>query len=101
MLKDAIRIRRRLSGVVALAATVLLAAAAPTATAGLQEGLDALRRQDYAAAAKELRPLAERGDAEAQYRTGLMFEHGAGYPKDQKQAVAWLTRAATQGHASV
>ena len=100
MLKDAIRIRRRLSGVVALAATVLLAAAAPTATAGLKEGLDALRRQDYAAAAKELRPLAERGDAEAQYRTGLMFEHGAGYPKDQKQAVAWLTRAATQGHAS-
>ena len=48
--------------------------------AGLDEGLEALRRGDYAAAAKELRPLAERGDAEAQYRIGRMYEFGAGYP---------------------
>jgi len=85
-------------GTVSLALIALLVAA--PVDAGLQEGLDALRKQDYATAAKELRPLAERGDAEAQYRTGLMFEHGAGYPKDMKQAVAWLTKAGTQGHAA-
>lgn len=80
-------------------ALVALLVAAPI-DAGLQEGLDALRKRDYATAAKELKPLAERGDAEAQYRIGLMYEHGAGYPKDMKQGVAWLTKAATQGHAS-
>jgi len=47
-----------------------------TALAGLDEGLDALRRDDFATAAKELRPLAERGNAEAQYRIGLMYEFG-------------------------
>ena len=68
------------------------------ASAGLQEGLDELRRSDYAAAAKELRPLAERGDAEAQYRVGLMHEFGKGYPKDMAQALAWLRKSAGQGH---
>ena len=64
---------------------------------GLNEGLDALRKQDYATAAKELRPLAEKGDPEAQYRIGLMYKHGKGYPQDQKQAIAWLRKSATQG----
>jgi hypothetical protein len=80
-------------------ALVALLLVAPV-DAGLQDGLDALRKRDYATAAKELKPLAERGDAEAQYRTGLMYEHGAGYPKDMKQAVAWLTKSGMQGHAS-
>jgi hypothetical protein len=53
---------------VALAALFVSA----SSVAGLNEGLDALRDQDFAAAAKELRPLAERGDAEAQYHIGLM-----------------------------
>jgi hypothetical protein len=66
--------------------------------AGLNEGLDALRNQDYATAAKELRPLADKGDAEAQYRIGLMYNYGKGYPQDRKQGVAWLRKSATQGH---
>jgi TPR repeat protein len=70
------------------------------AWAGLNEGLDALRRGDYTAAAKELRPLAERGDAEAQYRIGLMFEFGRGYKEDKAQGIAWLTKAANQGHSA-
>jgi len=41
--------------------------------AGMDEGIAALRRGDYATAAKELRPLAEGGNAEAQYRVGLMY----------------------------
>ena len=83
-----------------LAGPLLVAAALACGPcfAGLDEGLAALARRDYAAAAKELRPLAERGNAEAQYRVGLMHEFGAGYPKDVQQAVTWLTRAANQGH---
>jgi hypothetical protein len=47
--------------------------------AGLQEGLEALKKGDYVTASKELRPVAERGDAEAQYRLGLMYEFGKGF----------------------
>ena len=56
--------------------------------AGLDEGLAALAKGNDAVAAKELRPLAERGNAEAQYRIGLMHEFGRGYPVDKAQAVA-------------
>jgi len=66
--------------------------------AGLNEGLAALAKRDYALAAKELRPLAERGDAEAQYRVGLMYEFGKGYPQDKAQGVAWFRKSAAQGH---
>lgn len=66
--------------------------------AGLDEGLEALRKGDYATASRELRPLAERGSAEAQYRVGLMYEFGKGYAADMAQALVWLRKAAAQGH---
>ena len=78
-------------------ALVSILHAAP-ARATLADGLDALKRRDYAAALKELRPLADRGDAEAQYRMGLMYEHGAGVPADKAQMLSWLRKAAAQGH---
>jgi len=68
------------------------------AVAGLKEGYEALARQDYATAIKEYRPLAERGDAEAQYRIGRLYEFGKGYPKDQAQGIAWIRKAAAQDH---
>src|SRR4029434_8202086 len=68
------------------------------AIAGLNEGLDALRKNDYANAVKELRPLAERGDAEAQYRIGLMYEFGKGYPQDKAQGIIWFKKSAAQNH---
>ena len=69
------------------------------AVAGLKEGYAALARKDYATAAKEYRPLAERGDAEAQYRIGRMYEFGNYYPQDKAQGIAWVRKAAEQGHA--
>jgi len=81
-------------------AIFVAALACGTAQAGLDEGLSALARRDYAAAAKELRPLAERGNAEAQYRVGLMYEFGRGYPVDKALAVAWFLKSAAQGHAA-
>ncbi len=68
------------------------------AQASLDQGLDALRAGDYARAAKLLRPLAESGNAEAQYRIGRMLEFGAGYPKDVPQAITWYRKAAAAGH---
>jgi Sel1 repeat-containing protein len=69
------------------------------AVAGLTEGYEALIRNDYATAIKEYRPLAERGNAEAQYRIGRMYEFGKGYPQDKAQGIAWIRKAAAQNHA--
>jgi TPR repeat protein len=41
---------------------------------------------------------AMRGDAEAQYRLGIMAYTGEGLPQNATEAVQWLRRAATQGH---
>ncbi len=68
------------------------------AVAGLKEGYAALAKKDYATAAKEYRPLAERGNAEAQYRIGRMYEFGNFYPQDKTQGIAWVRKAADQGH---
>jgi len=72
---------------------------AGAADAGLKEGYAALSRKDYATAIKEYRPLADRGNAEAQYRIGRMYEFGNGYPEDKAQGIAWLLKAAAQNHA--
>jgi TPR repeat protein len=69
------------------------------AVAGLKEGYEALSKKDYVTAANEYRPLAERGDAEAQYRIGRMYEFGNGYPQDKALGIAWIRKAAAQGHA--
>ncbi len=82
---------------VLLALSVLLCSTA--AVAGLKEGYEALSKKDYVTAANEYRPLAERGDPEAQYRIGRMYEFGNGYPQDKAQGIAWIRKAAAQGHA--
>ena len=41
---------------------------------------------------------AEKGDNDAQYNLGNMYENGYGTPQDYKQAVKWYTIAAKQGH---
>ena len=79
-----------------LALSVLLCSTA--AVAGLKEGYAALSKKDYVTAANEYRPLAERGDPEAQYRIGRMYEFGNGYPQDKAQGIAWIRKAAAQGH---
>lgn len=67
--------------------------------ADIAKGLDSLDRRDYPAAVKEFKPLAENGDARAQYQLGRLFALGLGVPRDYGQAVAWLKRAASQGNA--
>ncbi|MEP6998155.1 MAG: tetratricopeptide repeat protein [Betaproteobacteria bacterium] len=65
--------------------------------AGVTEGNDAFVKGDYVTALKELRPLAERGNAKAQYRLGRMYEFGQGVAVDKAQALVWLRRSAAQG----
>ena len=65
----------------------------------LQDGLDAHTRGDYKTAYKLLAPLAEQGNAKAQFRLGVMYEHSLGVPQDYKTAVKWSRLAAEQGNA--
>ena len=65
--------------------------------AGLKEGLTAYDRADYATAQKELTPLAEKGDAQAQNKLGRMYSLGQGMSPDSRAAAEWFLKAAEQG----
>jgi hypothetical protein len=53
---------------------------------------------DYASAAREVQPLAEAGDPEAQHALGYLLYYGQGVPQDRELAVVWLRRSAAQGN---
>ena len=42
-------------------------------------------------------PLAEQGNAMAQFNLGHMYANGYGVPENDKTAVKWFTKAAEQG----
>lgn len=64
----------------------------------LERGMTAYLAGDFASARKEWSPLAELGQAEAQYGLGLLFEQGRGIGKDAAKAAEWYRRAAGQGY---
>ena len=65
--------------------------------ADLEAGLAAYERGDYDTALREIRPLAEKGDARAQSRLGTMYIKGEGVQKDAQEGVRWYRNAAEQG----
>ena len=70
-------------------------------SADFQKGVAAYKSGDYATALREWTPLAEQGDAGAQFLIGTMYsEGGIGVPQDDKTAVKWYRLAAEQGSAS-
>ncbi len=85
-------------GTTVLLALVVVLVAAP-AWADFEAGMEAYDRGDYATALKEWRPLAEQGDANAQFNLGSMYEYGEGVPQDDKEAARWFRLAAEQGYA--
>jgi TPR repeat protein len=69
------------------------------AVAPLEEGRKAYERGDYATAFRLMKPLAEQGDATAQYNLGYMYRMGRGVPQDYAEAAKWFRKAAEQGEA--
>jgi uncharacterized protein len=63
----------------------------------LKEGIEAYYFGRYASAAREFRPLAEQGVAEAQFYLGVMYANGRGFPQNYGEAVRWYRLAAEQG----
>lgn len=65
-----------------------------------EEGVAAAQRGDYATAYRLWLPLANQGNAEAQYILGVSYHDGEGVPQDYAEAVKWYRKAAEQGYAS-
>ena len=85
-----------------LLTTLLLAITLSSTVFGddFDDGYSAYNKGDYKTAIKLWRPLAEQGDANAQYSLGVMYANGHGVPEDDKQAVKWYRLAAEQGLAN-
>jgi uncharacterized protein len=66
--------------------------------ADVKAGVDAWAKGDYAAAINQWRPMAIKGDADAQFNLAQAYRFGRGVTMDMKQAEDWYRRAATQGH---
>ena len=71
----------------------------PSWSADFNKGLIAYNNGDYATAIEEWTPLAEQGDAYAQYNLAYMYDIGQGVLQDDQTAVKWYTLAAEQGDA--
>jgi TPR repeat protein len=84
---------------IALLAASFIAMAGGAFAASYDDAMTAYDNGDYATALKLLRPLAERGDTNAQYSIGRMYAKGEGVPKDEAEAVNWFRKANEQGKA--
>ncbi len=83
-----------------LACVLSLCSVASGSAGPYEDGASAYKRGDYATALRLWRPLAEEGNATAQYLIGHMYDLGLGVPQDYAVAVEWFRKAAQQGHAS-
>ncbi|MCH7776411.1 MAG: sel1 repeat family protein [Gemmatimonadetes bacterium] len=85
--------------IAALCAGFILGLTVP-ASAGYDAGEAAYKRGDYATALRELRPLAEQGNAGTQRVLGVMYGKGRGIPQDYVQAHMWYNLAASSYYPS-
>lgn len=82
------------SAALAIALTLAMGALASP----LEDGMAAYHAKDYAKAAEAWTPLAEKGDAAAQYYLGTLYAEGRGVAQNDATAVLWFERSAEQGN---
>ena len=63
----------------------------------LEDGHTAFDAKHYKQAYTLWKPLAQRGDADAQYNLGLLYMNGLGVEKNDRMALMWFIRAGQQG----
>jgi Sel1 repeat len=66
----------------------------PVAAGPGEDAMAAYARGDYITALRILRPLADQGDAQAQYNLGVLYDNGLGVPQDDAEAMKWYRKAA-------
>lgn len=60
--------------------------------------VDASNNGKYAEAFKLFKPLAENGDAQAQFNIGVSYQYGLGVKKNFNQAINWYKKALEKGN---
>src|SRR5450631_2236340 len=75
---------------------LVLSFAVPVAAGSLEDGRAAYEHRDFAIAERLFRPLAEHGNAIAEYNLGVMYYKGEGVPQDYILAHMWLSLAAAK-----
>jgi uncharacterized protein len=88
--------RRILVGAALLAA--LSASPITAQPAGIAEGIAAWQAGDYERAVATWRPLADAGNADAQFNLGQAYRLGRGVAQNMTLAEQWFERAARQRH---
>ena len=73
------------------------AAKVDTATAAVQRGIAAFDSGHYGIALKELEPIANKGNAQAAYWLGRIYDEGLGVKRNARTAVSWYRKAAEGG----
>lgn len=68
------------------------------AASDLEDAVSAMRSGDFAEAYCIMRPLADEGDADAQYNIGWMYLNGYGLRVNDSLALQWWSKASDQGH---
>src|SRR3954470_21243599 len=79
-------------------AVVAAGMALPLAAHSVKADIEAWQRADYSAAVAIWRPLAEGGDADAQFNLGQAYRLGRGVTINLGAAKTWFERAANSGH---
>lgn len=83
----------------ALLCGAVAALTAGSASAGLEDGLRAVERNDFKAAVKAFEEGVPKDDAECLYQLGKIYFHGLGRTKPQRlTGIGWWERAALLGH---
>jgi len=72
--------------------------AQPVVAGPLEDGQAAFDSKDYATALKLWRPLAEQGDANAEFSLGKIYDYGFGVPQDYEEAVKCVKAGAIMRH---
>src|SRR5690349_23930419 len=81
-----------------VAAIFVAMAGAPLSAQSVKAGIEAWQKADYGTAVAIWRPLADAGDADAQFNLGQAYRLGRGVPIDLSVAKVFFERAARTGH---
>lgn len=81
-----------------VAAAIAVLLNAPVSAQSVKAGIEAWQRADYASAVAIWRPLADKGDNDAEFNLGQAYRLGRGVPIDLGAAKFWFQKAADGGH---
>ena len=85
---------RKFSFVLAIISLISL----PAMAGPLEDGTDLMAKGNYQGAMSTWQPLAQRGDAQAQFKIGMLYWGGFGVPKNYTTGMAWFKQAANNGN---